>query len=189
MTLEDIKTMLGEAYTQDVENAINALIDGAANGGTGYVPQAKYNKIKGLYDELIAKQTNLDESENALNSLKQELDNTKKSYQEYKTQSEAKLTEMKNDYAFEKALAGYKPRNIKAVSALIDKSKLSYSDSGVEGLKEQIEALQKSDAFLFEQEPVGTGMPHDATALNQSTSSLDDPKLRNYFGLDKKGEK
>ena len=86
---------------------------------------------------------------------------------DWKAQAEAdrkKLEAMQFDFALEKGITAAKPRNAKAVAALIDREKLKYAGGELIGLDKQIEDLKKSEdtAFLFEQEqPKGkTGMTH-----------------------------
>jgi septal ring factor EnvC (AmiA/AmiB activator) len=72
-----------------------------------------------------------------------------------KTKDEAHAAEIKQlkiDSAVEKALSLAKVKNSVAVKALLkdmDKAELD-EDGTIKGLSEQIEALQKSDAYLFE---------------------------------------
>lgn len=191
MDLENIKTMLGEAYTEDVENAIKTLVDSATNGGADYVPKSKYDKIKEQFDELSKQANNIQGAESEKADLQKKVDDLQNAYAQLEKESEAKLNALKNEHLFEKELATFKPRNLKALSALIDKEKLVFKDDVVEGLKEQIEGLQKSDSFLFEEIPTGTGVPSDATALKQATSPAEDSQLRKCFGLEEiknKGE-
>lgn len=64
----------------------------------------------------------------------------------------AEIHKMKVDAAVETALTGAKAKNITAVKALLkdmDKAELG-EDGTIKGLAEQIEALQKSDAYLFD---------------------------------------
>lgn len=67
------------------------------------------------------------------------------------------------DFALERAVAGAKPRNAKAVMALLDREKITLAGGEVIGLDKQVEALKKGadTAFLFEEErPVKTGLSH-----------------------------
>ena len=62
---------------------------------------------------------------------------------------EAKMIATQRDYALNDALKAAKPRNAKAVSALLDHSKIEYKDGALKGITEQIDALKKSDPYLF----------------------------------------
>lgn len=55
-------------------------------------------------------------------------------------------------FGVENALIKHKAKNIKAVSALIDFSKISGGEDGISGIEEQIEKLKNTSetAFLFD---------------------------------------
>lgn len=60
------------------------------------------------------------------------------------------IAEAKKDAAIRLGLVGAKAKNPKAALALLDVAKLEMQDDGtVKGLKEALDALQKSDAYLF----------------------------------------
>lgn len=182
MDFEKIKNLLGEAYTEDVENAIKALV---AGGGSDYVPKSKYDEVKKQLDALSARASNFQGVESEKQNIEKQYSDLKAAYDKLEKDSEAKYNALKNDSLLEREALSYKPRNLKALLALIDKEKLNFSEKGIEGLKEQIEELQKSDSFLFEQQSVGTGVPCEGTAINQA-SPADDPQTRKYWGLNEK---
>ncbi len=184
MDFEQIKNLLGEAYTEDVENAIKSLVEGLSKGGQEFVPKAKYDKLSEQLQELTKKTASNQDFEKEREELQKKLDELQTSYTNLEENSKKEVEKLKNDHLFEKELSGYKPRNLKALSALIDKDKLTFGENGIDGLKEQVEELQKSNSFLFESESVGTGIPHDAVALKQGESPLEDATLRKCFGLE-----
>ena len=64
----------------------------------------------------------------------------------------AEIKQLKIDAAIESALTGAKAKNNTAVKALLkdlDKAEIG-EDGTIKGLAEQLEALQKSDAYLFD---------------------------------------
>jgi len=67
----------------------------------------------------------------------------------------AEIKQLKIDNAVNSALTGAKAKNVTAVKALLkDLDKAELADDGtIKGLAEQIEALQKSDAYLFDAAP------------------------------------
>ena len=68
------------------------------------------------------------------------------------------------EFALEKAVSGAKPRNVKAVLALLDRDKLSFAGGEVIGLDKQLEGLKKGEdtAFLFQEQAARkTGMSHE----------------------------
>ena len=63
----------------------------------------------------------------------------------------AEIKQMKVDSAIEAAITGAKGKNAKAIKALLNLENAELAEDGtVKGLAEQIDALQKSDAYLFE---------------------------------------
>jgi len=65
----------------------------------------------------------------------------------------ATITGMKMDSAIERTLSKAKARDTGIVSKIIDRSKLKLNDDGtLTGLDEQLAAMKKGSAFLFEEE-------------------------------------
>lgn len=72
-----------------------------------------------------------------------------------------KVTEIKKTYAIENGVRDAKARNVKAVIAQLDMSKITYENDELGGLSEQLEALKTGEdtSFLFgdtKQLPAGT---------------------------------
>lgn len=86
----------------------------------------------------------------------------------WKQQAEAdrrKLEGMQFDFALEKGISAAKPRNARAVAALIDREKLKFAGGELIGLDKQLDELKKKadTAFLFDDEEpsrIKTGMSH-----------------------------
>lgn len=87
---------------------------------------------------------------------------------------QGELTKMKFDMALERSLTSAKARNIKAVRALLDLKDLKLDDKGeIQGLNDRVEALKKSDAYLFENEskPKISGItPFEGSNDNEESS-------------------
>lgn len=71
----------------------------------------------------------------------------------------------KIDGALSAALIGAGAKNLKAVGALIDRSKIQISEEGVLGIDEQIETLKSDCDYLFYDSRQASGMRHSATAI------------------------
>ena len=123
-----------------------------------WIPKGKYNELsesKKLVDknlenanktleELKAKAGLSDDYKSQIDKLKAD---AKKAEEEHK----ATIATLKKESAIEKALSDAKARNAKAVRALLDEGKLVLNDDGtLSGLKEQLEAVKKDNAFLFD---------------------------------------
>lgn len=61
----------------------------------------------------------------------------------------ADLAEQQRTFAIESALKDAKVHNPKSVKALLDMEKIKLNGEALEGLKEQLDALKQSDAYLF----------------------------------------
>ena len=71
---------------------------------------------------------------------------------------QAKMSQMKLDFAIERALTTAKAKNIKAVKALLDMSKVKLDGDQLLGLDDQLKVIQQSDPYLFgESGRVGSG--------------------------------
>ena len=63
---------------------------------------------------------------------------------------EKNILDLKHGYALDNALTASKAKNIKALKGMLDMSKISFDGDTIKGLDEQIEAIKKSDAYLFD---------------------------------------
>ncbi|MCB2300387.1 phage scaffolding protein [Clostridium tagluense] len=84
-----------------------------------------------------------------------EIENLKIANLKASTEYEAKLTQMNFDGKFEKALGAYKPKNSKALKALLDMEKVKLDGEAFLGLEDQIKLLKESDPYLFSEENLG----------------------------------
>lgn len=104
------------------------------------------------------------------NSDNEELKKQLKELQKENAAQEAKyqesLSKVQRDSALSTLLAESKVKNPKAVAALLDDEKIIFKDGELSGAKEQIEALQKSDAYLFD---LGTKQGGYNPAAGQAT--------------------
>lgn len=109
-----------------------------------------------------------------------------------KTEHEAALTAIQRESALTALLSDSKVKNAKAVSALLDQEKIIFKDGELSGAKEQIEALQKSDGYLFElgsrqsgYDPVGGGNhnPDESGSLGKEVAESVVPEIKknSYF--------
>lgn len=91
------------------------------------------------------------------------------------------MAALKLDNAIETALTAVGAKNSKAVRSLFDITKLNLAEDGsVEGLKEQIAAVQKSDPYMFaekEQKPNLKGFQPGASGDVKPDGSADFSKM------------
>ena len=117
----------------------------------------RYNKLKTQKTELEAQikerdtqladlSKNNKDNEGLLNQIKDLQALNKQTTTDY----ENKINQMHFDYALECALTNAKSKNNKALKALLDMNSIKYQEGKLEGLQEQIEALQKDASYLFD---------------------------------------
>lgn len=97
---------------------------------------------------------------------------------------EKQLKDQRFGFAVERAVAKADARNVKAVVALLDASKISLDGENLLGFDEQVAALKESDPYLFGVElkgrvPEGTGKPPQAQ---------ENPWKKETWNLTKQGE-
>lgn len=82
--------------------------------------------------------------------LKKQLKELQKENAAQEEKYQESLAKVQRDSALSALLAEAKVKNPKAVAALLDDEKIVFKDGELSGAKEQIESLQKSDAYLFD---------------------------------------
>lgn len=97
----------------------------------------------------------------------------------------AEMAQLRLDNAIDNALAAAGAKNLKAVRALLDLDKLQLGEDGkLQGWPEQLEALQKSDGYLFAaaQQPAFRGFQPGAASDGRPGGNLEPAKM-NYEEL------
>jgi hypothetical protein len=125
----------------------------------GFIPKVRFDEVNNEKKKL---ETDLAERNGQLETLKNStgnVDDLKKQIEDLQKDNKAKddahaaeIKQLKVDNAVESALLSAKAKNSVAVKALLkdlDKAEL-LEDGTIKGLAEQIEALRKSDEYLFE---------------------------------------
>ena len=103
----------------------------------------------------------------ALNKLVEQLQLSNK---ELEVNHKTEMEKLQFDFALDKGLTSAKSKNNKAVKALLDMNSIKYREGKLEGLQEQIEALQKDASYLFDLQtaPSNTGGLGNFGRSNQS---------------------
>lgn len=154
MTKEILMKMgLTEEQATKVLEAHTTAINGK------YIPKERFDEVNTKKQQL---ETSVAERDRQLEDLKkstgdvealktqiQNLQNDNKTKEEaYKIE----LSNLKKTNALDLALTGAKVKNNKAIKALLDSDKIKLKDDGtLEGLADQLEAIKKTDAYLFEE--------------------------------------
>ncbi|EKZ7015243.1 phage scaffolding protein [Listeria monocytogenes] len=103
--------------------------------------------------------------------LKAQIKDLQKENAEQETKYQESIVSIQRDSALNNLLAETKAKNPKAVAALLDNDKIVFKDGELSGAKEQLEALQKSDGYLFDlgTKQGGYNPPAGSTATNYAS--------------------
>jgi len=160
-----LNEILGEHFKHMPEDIQKKYKDIDLVDSSGYVEKSELetaNKTIKQYKKDIEKRdkdlTDLQSKVKDNEELNTEIENLKKANKKTSEDYEAKLTQLNFDTKFEKALGAYKPKNAKALKALLDMEKVKLDGEDFLGLEEQVKVLKESDSYLFAEEtPGGTG--------------------------------
>lgn len=124
--------------------------------GGAYVPKSDLDGLSGQITTLTGQ----------LNEANKKLEGYDPNWKQQAEADRRKLEAMQFDFALEKGISAAKPRNVRAVAALIDREKLKFAGGELIGLEKQLDELKKGEdtAFLFAaEEPsrIKTGMSHE----------------------------
>lgn len=153
----------------------------------GYVEKSKHDEV---VEENKTLKTSVSDRDKQLETLKGSAgdnEELKKQIEAMKQQNadqekahKAELAQMKLDNAIENALTAAGAKNGKAVKALLDVSKVKLGEDGkLTGWDEQIKAIQKSDAYLFnaKQQNNFRGFQPGASSDNKPGVNVDMSKM------------
>lgn len=120
-------------------------------------------KVTDLESQLKGKDTELERLQKSVgdtNALNEKITQLETEKTQLSTELNTKLTDLKKTYAIENKVRDSKARNVKAVMALLDQSKITYENEVLGGVDEQLTALQGGEdtKFLFGESnaPAGT---------------------------------
>ena len=125
----------------------------------GYIPKARFDEVNNEKKKLELDVRDRDGQLESLKNSTGDVESLKKQIETLQADNKAKdeahaaeIKQLKVDSALDAALGNAKAKNKIAVKALLkdmDKAELD-ADGMIKGLAEQIEALQKSDSYLFD---------------------------------------
>ena len=179
--------VLKEHLTEETFNQVTTELEGkdlklADLSQGGYVSKSKYDAA--ITDAASHKET-AEKWEGNYNTLKGEFDTFKGEFETFKTTAEGEKAA--NEKELIKALAQTdlvkaKARDIEVIMPLIDLDKVTRTDAGLEGLKEQVDTLKETKAYLFETEDPNPGK--GKSGLNHGAGDEgDDAKIKKIMGL------
>ncbi|WPC42951.1 phage scaffolding protein [Clostridium sp. JS66] len=164
--LQYLQKTLGEVEGKNTFDKINSdtefslLVDNKKS--SNYITKEDFNKIdteRKEYKKQLADRDkqlkDLGDKVKGNEDLTSEIERLKNENTKVTQDYESKISQINFDTKFEKALVGYKPKNPKALKALLDLEKVKLVDDTFIGLDEQLKSLKESDSYLFEPEITG----------------------------------
>lgn len=163
MKLQWLKDIIGDAYTDDMDNAAAQAL------GKDFVSRADFNEKAGKVKELEATVTQLNgtvkdrdkqletlkASTGDVNALKEQISTLQAENAEAAKAHAAEIKKLKIDTAVDMAVTAAKAKNVKAVKALLNLDAAELDENGaVKGIADQLKKLAAASdsAFMFETE-------------------------------------
>ena len=153
----------------------------------GYVEKSKHDEVVEENKTLKTSVSDRDKQLETLKAsagdneeLKKQIETMKQQNAEQEKAHKAELAQLKLDNAIENALTVAGAKNSKAVKALLDVSKVKLGEDGkLIGWDDQIKAIQKSDAYLFNMQQKNTfkGFQPGASSDNKPGTNVDMSKM------------
>lgn len=147
--MEFLKDVFGDkALTyDDLQNALSDKTDiKIGNIANGYVTQEEYNTLKLQYEST---NTQLTEANSKLNGYDPEW---QQKSEQAKIDAENKIIAYKLSNGIENAVKSYGAKDIVAVKAHLDTSKIKLDGDKIIGIDEQLKSIKKDYDYLFESE-------------------------------------
>ena len=152
--LEWLKTILGDAYSDEIDKKVSEEI------GKGFVARTDFNtakaELKAAKDIIADRDKQLEslrKSTGDVDALKQQIATLQADNAKAAKDHEAEIKRLKIDTAVGLALSAARAKNAKAVRALLDLDKAELDEDGtVKGLSDQLKKLAAApdSGFLFE---------------------------------------
>lgn len=165
--IDFLKPALGDELfaqvSEKLQGAEGITLVNTADGS--YVPKAKLDEerntsksYKTQIDEMNTQLAQLQEAASGNDALKGQIAQLQKDIAD----KDNAMKQQKLTYSIKDAVRGSKARNTDVVFRMIDQSKITENNGQIYGLTEQLDALKKSDPYLFESEadPNGGLDPH-----------------------------
>lgn len=178
------------------EEQAEKVAEASAEELKGFIPKPRFDEVneakKKLEEELKNRDEQLEELKKIdAEGLKAQIEKLQKENQDAKKQYEAELSQVRLNNAIEMALVAAKAKNIKAVKALLDLSKIKLDGENLIGFKEQVDVLKQADdsKFLFEEtqsNPQFKGLK-PGESFNDDASVIKNPWSKEHFNLTEQG--
>jgi len=186
-----LKELLGEDLYDQVKERIGTTEIIVVDPDNPMVPKrrldeviAERNRYKEMVEERDSQLADLKTWAKDNEVLKAQIAELQAKNKQVTEDYEKQLKEQRFAFAIERAVAKADARNVKAVVALLDKTKISLDGENLLGFDEQVAALKESDPYLFGVElkgrvPEGAGKP---------PKEVPNPWKKETWNLTKQGE-
>ena len=186
--MDFLKEHLGDELYAQVESKLksNDKVKLANLAGGEYVGKDKFLALetekKGLLAQIQERDAQLEQLKKVdAGALQSKIAELQKANDAWAT----KVQSMALNHAIDAAILKSKGRNPKAIKALLDTDKIKMDGDAVTGIDEQIDAIKKSDAYLFEVSQALGGMNPPNSLSQDETERLkqqyDDALKRSDF--------
>lgn len=154
MNIDILKPVLSEELFAQISDALKDSALNLADLSTGqYIPKAKFdeerNKVKALTADVADRDAQLAterEKSGKIDGLQAQIDQLTNDV----AARDATIASTTKEYHIRDALRAMHARNVDVVMPLLKTDTITEKDGKLQGLAEQVEALQKSDAYLFD---------------------------------------
>lgn len=178
-TITALVEKLGEDVVKQIdEKAKDFKIDVAEEK---LIPKSKFDEVnneKNEYKKQLGERDSqlatLQEKAKGNEELTKQIESLKTQNTKQAEEFQSKMAEREREFLLNEELSKAKTKNTKAVKALLDNEKIVLKDGKFEGLNEQIEALKKSDSYLFELGPEKDGIGKTPGGGKTPPSGLED---------------
>ena len=196
MTRNDIKAQFPEATKEQIDALLNINSDDIGKVKSNQTNiETQISQLNQQITTLNGKITEKDKtikdlngkvsaysaSENNVDDLNKQIEQLKKDVADRDTT----IANNSKQYRIKEELRGVKAKNVDVIWPLLQLEKITEKDGKLEGLAEQIEALQKSDAYLFESgtdnQRGGFNGNQDLTGANRTNNDVINNAIRAAF--------
>ena len=161
--------------------AAQKIADLSAEELKGYIPKSRFDEVneakknaEALVKERDKQLEDVKKSTGDNEELKKQIETLQADNKAAKEKYEADIKKMQIDNAVQTALKNADAKNVTAVMALLkdlDKAELA-EDGTIKGLSEQIQALQKSDSYLFNVKNAPQPKPSGMTPAGSGSAGI-----------------
>ena len=153
-----------------------------------FIPKSRFDEVNNENKKLKADITDRDGQLETLKNSTGDVDSLKKQIEDLQKDNKAKddahaaeIKQLKIDSAVESAISNAKGKNAKAIKALLNLENAELDEDGsIKGLSEQMDALRKSDEYLFEAKETKAkfkGAKPGETGTDDGTGKVDVSKM------------